>query len=206
MSLVIRERRGTLDKYIGDAIMAFWGAPVDDPQHARSAACRRRWRCRRSCGRLNALFRARGWPELRIGVGVNTGTMSVGDMGSQLRKAYTVMGDAVNLGSRLEGLTKEYGVGILVGEATRKAVTGRASSGSSTGSGSRARTSRWRSTSRSASRARSARKEARNCELWQQALKSIGRRTGIRPSWRCSTCSAWRPASELYARVRASAS
>jgi adenylate cyclase len=121
MSLVIRTRRGTLDKYIGDAIMAFWGAPVDDPLHARQAV-ESALAMQTELERLNAQFRARGWPGIKIGVGVNTGTMNVGDMGSKLRKAYTVMGDAVNLASRLEGITKQYGVGILVGEETRRAV------------------------------------------------------------------------------------
>jgi adenylate cyclase len=123
MSNVIGEHRGTLDKYIGDAIMAFWGAPVAEPDHA-ARAVNAAMAMQAKLVPLNATFRARGWPELSIGVGINTGPMSVGDMGSKLRKAYTVMGDAVNLASRLEGLTKHYGTGIIVGEATRKAMAG----------------------------------------------------------------------------------
>ncbi len=122
MSLVIREHRGTLDKYIGDAIMAFWGAPVDDAEHARQgvlAALAMQARLLE----INKLVGARGWPPIRIGIGLNSGTMSVGDMGSKVRRAYTVMGDAVNLGSRLEALTRVYGVGIIVGQATRALVT-----------------------------------------------------------------------------------
>lgn len=121
MSLVIRDHRGTLDKYIGDAIMAFWGAPVDDPEHARQgvlAALAMQARLLE----VNEMIRGRGWPPIRIGIGVNSGTMSVGDMGSKVRRAYTVMGDAVNLGSRLEGLTREYGVGVIVGPGTRDLV------------------------------------------------------------------------------------
>lgn len=121
MTKLIHENKGTIDKYMGDAIMAFWGAPLKDAEHARHAL---------ETGlamleRLNAVredFQRRGWPEIRIGVGLNTGQMSVGDMGSQFRQAYTVLGDAVNLGSRLEGLTKGYGVEIIVGEATKAAV------------------------------------------------------------------------------------
>jgi adenylate cyclase len=122
MSEVIRSRhRGTLDKYIGDAIMAFWGAPLEDPQHARNAVLAALG-MQKECAALNARFAARGWPALRIGIGVNSGRVRVGDMGSQVRRAYTAMGDAVNVASRLEGRTKYYGVGILVGEATRRRV------------------------------------------------------------------------------------
>ena len=119
MTEVIRKNRGTLDKYIGDAIMAFWGAPVADPEHARHAVLTA-MAMQKALKTLAEPFRARGWPELHIGVGVNTGMMTVGDMGSPVRKAYTVMGDAVNLGSRLESITKQYGVGIIVGPQTRE--------------------------------------------------------------------------------------
>jgi adenylate cyclase len=122
MSTIIRSRhQGTLDKYIGDAIMAFWGAPVEDAQHARNAVLAA-MAMYRQCAPLNARFAQRGWPGLKIGIGVNSGTVRVGDMGSRLRRAYTAMGDAVNVASRLEGRTKAYGVGILVGEATRSRV------------------------------------------------------------------------------------
>ncbi|MCF8151689.1 MAG: adenylate/guanylate cyclase domain-containing protein [Sulfuritalea sp.] len=119
MTVVVRKHRGTLDKYIGDAIMAFWGAPVDDPEHARNAVLTG-LEMDAALHELNKNLVARGWPELKIGVGVNTGTMTVGDMGSPVRQSYTVMGDAVNLGSRLEGITKQYGVGMIVGETTRE--------------------------------------------------------------------------------------
>ena len=122
MSLVIRNNRGTLDKYIGDAIMAFWGAPVADPTHHRNGVMTA-IQMQQKALELNEEFRKRGWPEFRIGIGLNSGVMSVGDMGSKVRKAYTVMGDPVNLGSRLEGITKQYGVGILVGESTKKGVS-----------------------------------------------------------------------------------
>ena len=121
MSMVIRNNRGTLDKYIGDAIMAFWGAPVADAEHARQAVISA-MAMQIELDKLRQQMVARGWPAIRIGVGVNSGQMRVGDMGSKLRKAYTVMGDAVNLSSRLEGLTRVYGVGILVGQNTRQIV------------------------------------------------------------------------------------
>jgi adenylate cyclase len=122
MSTIIRSgHKGTLDKYIGDAIMAFWGAPMADAQHARNAVLAA-LDMQKACGALNERFKARGWPTLTIGVGINSGTVRVGDMGSQLRRAYTAMGDPVNVASRLEGRTKHYGVGILVGEATRRQI------------------------------------------------------------------------------------
>jgi adenylate cyclase len=122
MSADIRDSHcGTLDKYIGDAVMAFWGAPVALADHARRAVATALL-MQASAARLDALFRARGWPPLKVGIGINSGVMHVGDMGSTIRRAYTVMGDAVNLGARLEGITKVYGVGIAVGEATRRAA------------------------------------------------------------------------------------
>ena len=124
MSLVIREQhRGTLDKYIGDAIMAFWGAPVADAAHARNAVLAA-FGMQTEARALNEKFKAQGWPTFRIGIGINSGVMRVGDMGSKIRKAYTVMGDAVNVASRLEGVTKRYGADIIVGDATRKLITG----------------------------------------------------------------------------------
>ncbi|HVS27306.1 MAG TPA: adenylate/guanylate cyclase domain-containing protein [Burkholderiales bacterium] len=123
MTRVIRSHLGTLDKYIGDAIMAFWGAPVNDPEHARHAVITA-LEMQQTAQRLREQFKLRGWPEIRIGVGINTGIMVVGDMGSVVRKAYTVMGDSVNLGSRLEGLCKEYGAWIILSEMTKNAVPG----------------------------------------------------------------------------------
>ena len=122
MSADIRSsHQGTLDKYIGDAVMAFWGAPVAFADHA-SRAVATALLMQASAARLDAEFRQRGWPALAIGIGVNSGVMHVGDMGSSIRRAYTVMGDAVNLAARLEGITKVYGVGIVVGAATRAAA------------------------------------------------------------------------------------
>jgi len=123
MTEEVQQHRGTIDKYIGDAIMAFWGAPLPDTEHARHAletamAMQKRIRD------LDEDFVKRGWPMLNIGVGLNCGPMNVGDMGSKFRRAYTVLGDAVNLASRLESLTKEYGVKILVSSNIVQAVSG----------------------------------------------------------------------------------
>jgi adenylate cyclase len=115
MTETIQHDRGTIDKYIGDAIMAFWGAPVKDEKHAENAL-HSALAMQKKIKDIAPDFIKRGWPKLEIGVGLNCGVMNVGDMGSTFRRAYTVMGDAVNLASRLEGLTKEYGVGILVSE------------------------------------------------------------------------------------------
>ena len=118
---VIHHHRGTIDKYMGDAIMAFWGAPLEDPKHAENALAAG-LEMNKAVRQLDDAFEKRGWPKLHIGVGVNTGVMSVGNMGSEFRMAYTVMGDAVNLGSRLEGLTKQYGVEFICGETTKDAA------------------------------------------------------------------------------------
>lgn len=123
LSRVVYKHRGTIDKYMGDCIMAFWGAPLPDEAHARNAILAG-IEMQSSLKALRSYFRERGWPEIHIGVGINTGRVSVGNMGSEVRVAYTVMGDEVNLASRLEGITKQYGVGIIVGENTRNAVTG----------------------------------------------------------------------------------
>lgn len=121
MTGVIHEKRGTIDKYMGDAIMAFWGAPIPEVAHAK-LALEAGIEMVNKVDEINKTFAARGWPDIKIGVGINTGMMNVGNMGSEFRMAYTVLGDAVNLGSRLEGLTKGYGVMLLVSESTKAAV------------------------------------------------------------------------------------
>jgi adenylate cyclase len=121
MTRVIHKNRGTIDKYMGDAIMSFWGAPLADAEHARHAL----YAAMEMIDELKIMqqdFKQRGWPAVNIGIGLNTGNMSVGNMGSEFRMAYTVLGDAVNLGARLEGLTKNYGVNIIVNESTKAAI------------------------------------------------------------------------------------
>ena len=116
---VVRAHQGTIDKYMGDCIMAFWGAPVDAQAHA-SMAVRAALDMVDAIDTLNREHAAKGWPAVGVGIGLNTGPMLVGDMGSDIRRSYTVMGDAVNLAARLEGLTRHYGVDWLVGEDTRR--------------------------------------------------------------------------------------
>ena len=117
MSDVIGMHRGTLDKYIGDAVMAFWGAPQDDPDHARNAVLAAQAMLARLAV-LNQDFAARGWPQIAISIGINTGSMVVGDLGSSTRRAYTVLGHAVNVAARLQELCSAQGVSILIGETT----------------------------------------------------------------------------------------
>lgn len=114
---IIFDYNGTIDKYVGDMVMAFWGAPLDDPNH-RLHAVQAGLKMLECVEELKPEFAERGLPEVNIGIGINSGQMNVGDMGSTYRRSYTVLGDAVNLGSRLEGITKVYGVKILVGEET----------------------------------------------------------------------------------------
>jgi adenylate cyclase len=114
---IIFDNEGTIDKYVGDMVMAFWGAPIEDEHHAQNGILAA-LEMQRMTKEISADFMARGLPEIKIGVGLNSGIMNVGDMGSSYRRAYTVLGDSVNLGSRLESITKFYGAEILVGERT----------------------------------------------------------------------------------------
>ena len=121
MTRLVFKNRGTLDKYMGDAIMAFFGAPISYAEHAKTG-CDTALDMMEELGRMQIQFRKEGLPEIDIGIGVNTGDMSVGNMGSDIVRSYTVMGDAVNLGSRLEGINKTYGTHIIISEFTQKEV------------------------------------------------------------------------------------
>lgn len=121
MSDIVMESKGYVDKFIGDAVMAFWGAPVDDEKHAVNAA-RASLKMISTLVELQKGWDERGMPKIEIGIGLNSGIMSVGNMGSQSRFNYTVMGDNVNLGSRLEGLNKPYGTHIIISESTRTLI------------------------------------------------------------------------------------
>jgi adenylate cyclase len=121
MTKIVFDTQGTLDKYIGDAVMAFWGAPFEEPDHAANA-CRASLAMMKTVRALQKQWEAEGKPMLDIGIGLNSGPASVGNMGSALRYGYTALGDTVNLSSRLEGLNKEYGTHILVNESTYAAA------------------------------------------------------------------------------------
>lgn len=112
---IIFNNHGTIDKYVGDMVMAFWNAPLDDDHHAYNAVITASSMIT-ATEKLTVNFKEKGWPEIKIGIGISTGEMNVGDMGSNYRKAYTVLGDSVNLGSRLESLTKYYGVDTLIND------------------------------------------------------------------------------------------
>lgn len=121
MTKIILEHKGTVDKFIGDAVMAFWNAPLDEKKHAYLS-------CKSAVAQINVLnelkkrWADRKLPEINIGCGINTGEAVIGNMGSEQRFDYTAIGDSVNLASRLEGLTKQYGVSIIVSENTYKKV------------------------------------------------------------------------------------
>lgn len=123
MTAIIYAHGGTVDKYIGDAIMAFWGAPLQDSDHALHAIQAGHAMHKRMVG-LQQEMVAKGFPAIKIGIGINTGLMRVGNMGSSYRVAYTAMGDAVNLASRLESLTRQYDTWIIAGQETQRRVPG----------------------------------------------------------------------------------
>jgi adenylate cyclase len=124
LSAVIMEHGGTVDKFVGDAIMAIWNAPADDSDHV-AHACAAVLACREANRRLNLEFESEGWPAYRTRFGLHTGEAVVGTIGSDDRMAYTVLGAAVNLAARLEPLNKEYGTEILVSEAIQRQVSDR---------------------------------------------------------------------------------
>ncbi len=189
----IIERKGTIDKYIGDAIMAFWNAPVDDPEqeaNACEAALQMLERAETLNGELKAEAEADGgeYMPLRIGIGLNTGPCVVGNMGSDFRFNYSVLGDTVNLASRLEARTKDYRLPMVIGSRTAemaKAEIRRHGNRSDPGEGQeaagsgvhRARPRRGRARSALQRIARSQRADA--CALPQAGL---GRRAGIDPT------------------------
>jgi adenylate cyclase len=121
---VLFAHRGTLDKFVGDMVMALFGAPLEDPDHAEHAV-EAALEMRRELAALNRDWAARGWPTLDIGIGINTGEMVAGNIGSDTIMSYTVIGDAVNLGSRLESLNKQYETHIIISEDTRLRLKGR---------------------------------------------------------------------------------
>ena len=118
---LVFKHKGTLDKFIGDAVMAFWGAPIESEHHARqTVSCALEMIERLKI--VNIYFARNNFPEIKIGIGMNTGPVIVGNIGSTKRLDYTVIGDNVNLASRVEGLTKNYGCSILLAETTAKTL------------------------------------------------------------------------------------
>ena len=121
MTAIVFQHDGVLAHYAGDGLEAFWNAPMTQPDHA-NRACQAALEMVAALGALRLEFAAHGWGDLDMGIGINTGTMIVGNLGSRDRLAYTAVGDPVNVASRLEGLSKEYGVHIVIGDATRQAA------------------------------------------------------------------------------------
>jgi adenylate cyclase len=121
MTEIVFQHRGTLDKYIGDSIMAFWGAPYPQPDHPANA-CRAGLAMLKTLEAMRARAEAAGRPLINIGIGINTGPVLVGNMGSRRRFNFTIMGDNVNLASRLEGLNKTFGTRLIISESTYEAV------------------------------------------------------------------------------------
>ena len=122
MVAVLFRHQGTLDKFVGDMVMGLFGAPVTDPHHADHAVAAA-LEMVQELNRLNADWKTRGMPTVDIGIGINSGDMIAGNIGSDTVMSYTVIGDSVNLGSRLESATKEHGVRILISEAVRSRLT-----------------------------------------------------------------------------------
>lgn len=127
MTNILQKGGATIDKYIGDAIVAFWNAPLDDPDHERNAALTV-VKMNDELTRLNEKYMAQDevkWPEsVSVGIGLNTGVCCVGNLGSEQRFSYSMIGDAANLASRIEGLTKQYKLSVLIGESTARALNG----------------------------------------------------------------------------------
>jgi adenylate cyclase len=125
MAEIILRHKGTIDKYIGDAIMAFWGAPVKMADHAEQAVLAA-GEMLAALEKVNATLKERGFEhEVRIGVGINTGIATIGEIGSEQKKNYTVVGDTVNLASRLESITKEYKTPLIFSEYTYEKIKGK---------------------------------------------------------------------------------
>jgi adenylate cyclase len=122
MVAIVFRHEGTVDKFVGDMVMALFGAPLDDPQHADHAV-EAALDMIAALGELNTQWKSEGRAELDIGIGINTGPMIAGNIGSEAIMSYTVIGDAVNLGSRLESLNKEYGTRIIISDATRERLS-----------------------------------------------------------------------------------
>ncbi len=122
MSKILYSCNATIDKFIGDAVMTFWGAPLPQEDHAQLSILAS-FKMQDAIKQLESVFAENGWPATKMGIGISTGKMHVGNMGSEYRIAYTVVGDHVNLASRLEGLTRTYKVPTIVSESTALATT-----------------------------------------------------------------------------------